>query len=187
MDPNIQELAPGGRHQVPDSSPLPVRDAAWPSLHVSRHPAILHKLAILRDEQTEPKKFREVVRELSWLLGYEALADVEVRPLPVDDAARDDPTPRARRPDRPGADPSRRPGHGRRDARADADRRGLAPRAVPRRADAPAGRVLQQAARFGDRGSLPDPRPDAGHRRLRHGRHRGPQALGRRRGSSSST
>jgi hypothetical protein len=48
---------------------------------VSRHPAILHKLRILRDERTEPKKFREVVRELSWLLGYEALADVEVRPL----------------------------------------------------------------------------------------------------------
>jgi uracil phosphoribosyltransferase len=68
---------------VPDPSPLPVRDVAWPSLHVSRHPAILHKLAILRDERTDPKKFREVVRELSWLLGYEALADVPVKPLEV--------------------------------------------------------------------------------------------------------
>ena len=54
-----------------------------PNLHVSSHPAILHKLAILRDERTEPKKFREVVRELSWLLGYEALADVGVRPLEI--------------------------------------------------------------------------------------------------------
>jgi uracil phosphoribosyltransferase len=54
-----------------------------PTLHVSQHPAILHKLAILRDETTEPKKFREVVRELSWLLGYEALADARVRPLEV--------------------------------------------------------------------------------------------------------
>ena len=54
-----------------------------PTLHVSSHPAILHKLAILRDERTEPKKFREIVRELSWLLGYEALADVKVRPLTV--------------------------------------------------------------------------------------------------------
>jgi uracil phosphoribosyltransferase len=52
-------------------------------LHVSHHPAVLHKLAILRDENTEPKKFREVVRELSWLLGYEALADVAVRPLEI--------------------------------------------------------------------------------------------------------
>ena len=50
-----------------------------PTLHVSQHPAVLHKLAILRDEKTEPKKFREVVRELSWLLGYEALADARVR------------------------------------------------------------------------------------------------------------
>jgi uracil phosphoribosyltransferase len=50
-----------------------------PTLHVSQHPAVLHKLGILRDEKTEPKKFREVVRELSWLLGYEALADARVR------------------------------------------------------------------------------------------------------------
>jgi uracil phosphoribosyltransferase len=68
---------------VSESSPLPARDVAWPTLHVSRHPAILHKLRILRDEKTEPKKFREVVRELSWLLGYEALADVEVKPITV--------------------------------------------------------------------------------------------------------
>jgi uracil phosphoribosyltransferase len=54
-----------------------------PTLHVSSHPAILHKLAVLRDERTEPKKFREVVRELSWLLGYEALADVGVRPVTI--------------------------------------------------------------------------------------------------------
>ena len=54
-----------------------------PTLHVSRHPAVLHKLAILRDAETEPKKFREIVRELSWLLGYEALADARVRPLRV--------------------------------------------------------------------------------------------------------
>ncbi|MBI2775917.1 MAG: uracil phosphoribosyltransferase [Chloroflexi bacterium] len=54
-----------------------------PTLHVSQHPAVLHKLGILRDERTEPKKFREVVRELSWLLGYEALADARVRPIDV--------------------------------------------------------------------------------------------------------
>ena len=54
-----------------------------PNLHVSSHPAVLHKLGILRDQKTEPKKFREVVRELSWLLGYEALADARVRPLKV--------------------------------------------------------------------------------------------------------
>jgi uracil phosphoribosyltransferase len=53
------------------------------TLHVSTHPAVSHKLAVLRDERTEPKKFREVVRELSWLLGYEALADARLRPIDV--------------------------------------------------------------------------------------------------------
>ena len=49
------------------------------TLHVSDHPAVKHKLRILRDEATEPKKFREIVRELSWLLGYEAHADARLR------------------------------------------------------------------------------------------------------------
>jgi uracil phosphoribosyltransferase len=62
----------------------PARAATWPSLHVSTHPAVLHKLAILRSTSTEPKKFREVVRELSWLLGHEALADVQVRRIQID-------------------------------------------------------------------------------------------------------
>ena len=57
--------------------------ATWPNLHVSQHPAVRHKLGILRDEATEPKKFREVVRELSWLLGYEALADAHTQPIEI--------------------------------------------------------------------------------------------------------
>ncbi len=61
----------------------PSATSAWPTLHISQHPAVLHKLAVLRDIHTEPKKFREVVRELSWLLGYEALADARIRPLTV--------------------------------------------------------------------------------------------------------
>ncbi len=67
-----------------DSPSSPTAVAAWPSLHVSSHPAILHKLAILRSRDTEPKKFREIVRELSWLLGHEALADARVRPIEIE-------------------------------------------------------------------------------------------------------
>ena len=94
-----------------------------PTLHVSQHPAVLHKLAILRDEQTEPKKFREIVRELSWLLGYEALADARVRSrevtTPLETMAAHELG------ERIGLVPILRAGlgHGRRDARADADRR----------------------------------------------------------------
>jgi len=54
-----------------------------PTLHVSSHPAILHKLALLRDESTKPPQFRQLVREISWLLGYEALADARVVTRPV--------------------------------------------------------------------------------------------------------
>lgn len=55
----------------------------FPTLHVSQHPAVLHKLALLRNRETEPKKFRELVREISWLVGYEALADARLSPLSV--------------------------------------------------------------------------------------------------------
>jgi uracil phosphoribosyltransferase len=54
------------------------------SLHRSSHPLVAHKLAILRDKTTEPKKFRELVRELTWLLGYEAMADLGTRPQPIE-------------------------------------------------------------------------------------------------------
>ncbi len=43
---------------------------------VSKHPLIKHKLTLLRDTKTEPKKFRELVREVSILLAYEATADL---------------------------------------------------------------------------------------------------------------
>ncbi|MCX7839212.1 MAG: uracil phosphoribosyltransferase [Anaerolineae bacterium] len=45
-------------------------------LHVSNHPLVLHKLTLLRDVNTEPKKFRELIREISMLLAYEATADL---------------------------------------------------------------------------------------------------------------
>ena len=54
-----------------------------PNLFVSKHPAVLHKLALLRDERTEPKKFRELVREISWLVGYEALADTPLNKIDI--------------------------------------------------------------------------------------------------------
>jgi uracil phosphoribosyltransferase len=46
------------------------------NVFVSDHALILHKLTILRDVNTEPKKFRELVRELSILLAYEATRDL---------------------------------------------------------------------------------------------------------------
>ena len=54
------------------------------NVFISSHPLVAHKLAKLRAVDTEPKKFRELVREIAGLLAYEATADllteeVEVR------------------------------------------------------------------------------------------------------------
>ena len=53
------------------------------NVYPSSHPLIATKLTLLRDVTTEPKKFRELVRELAALLTYEATADLAVRPVSV--------------------------------------------------------------------------------------------------------
>ncbi|MEJ2599295.1 MAG: uracil phosphoribosyltransferase [Anaerolineales bacterium] len=54
------------------------------NVHASSHPLVAHKLTKLRDRATEPKKFRELVREIAGLLTYEATADLLVEPHVVD-------------------------------------------------------------------------------------------------------
>ncbi len=54
-----------------------------PKVFESRHPLVLHKLSRLRDIKTEPKKFRELVKEIAALLVYEATADLAVTPREV--------------------------------------------------------------------------------------------------------
>ncbi len=53
-------------------------------VHVLDHPLIQHKLAILRDEKTSVKEFRELIGEIAGLMCYEAtrklpLQEVEVQ------------------------------------------------------------------------------------------------------------
>lgn len=50
----------------------------------SSHPLVRHKLTKLRDKNTKPKKFRELVRELGALLMYEATADLATRPVSIE-------------------------------------------------------------------------------------------------------
>ena len=59
------------------------RIRAMSQVHVSTHPLVLHKLTILRDQKTEPKRFRELVRELSLILIAEATADLPVTSITV--------------------------------------------------------------------------------------------------------
>ena len=53
------------------------------NIYPSPHPLVAHKLSKLRDINTEPKKFRELVRELAGLLCYEATLDLEITPRHV--------------------------------------------------------------------------------------------------------
>lgn len=49
----------------------------------SSHPVILQKVSALRDAETRPAMFRQLVRELSILLAYEATADLPTVPTVV--------------------------------------------------------------------------------------------------------
>ena len=50
----------------------------------SSHPLVSHKLTKLRDKNTDPKKFRELVREIAGLLAYEATSDMVLTPTAVE-------------------------------------------------------------------------------------------------------
>jgi len=49
----------------------------------SSHPLVAHKLSRLRAEDTQPRTFRELVREIAALLTYEATADLATVPREV--------------------------------------------------------------------------------------------------------
>jgi uracil phosphoribosyltransferase len=49
----------------------------------SQHPLVKHKLTLLRNKETKPKKFRELVREITLLLTYEATADLGITSVEV--------------------------------------------------------------------------------------------------------
>ena len=65
------------------TSQVGLSDADLEDFHVSKHPLILHKLSILRDITTEPKRFREVVDEITSLLCYEATADLPLTTIKI--------------------------------------------------------------------------------------------------------
>jgi uracil phosphoribosyltransferase len=54
------------------------------NVYPSSHPLVAHKLTKLRSKDTEPKKFRELIREISALLTYEATQDILNDPITVE-------------------------------------------------------------------------------------------------------
>ena len=45
------------------------------SLHIIDHPLIQHKLSIMRNKETSTSKFRQLLQEISMLMGYEITRD----------------------------------------------------------------------------------------------------------------
>ena len=52
-------------------------------VHILDHPLLHHKLAILRDERTGSKEFREVVSEIATLMCYEATRDLPTEEVEI--------------------------------------------------------------------------------------------------------
>ncbi len=52
-------------------------------IHVLDHPLLQHKLAILRDEKTGVKDFREIVSEIATLMCYEATRDLPLHEVEI--------------------------------------------------------------------------------------------------------
>ncbi len=59
------------------------------TLHVIDHPMIMHKLTLMRDKDTGAKDFRQLLNEISMLMGYEITRD-----LPTEDVAIETPVAR---------------------------------------------------------------------------------------------
>ncbi len=53
-------------------------------LTVVDHPLVQHKLAIIRDKNTGNKEFRELMEEVTMLMAYEAMRDLELDPVSIE-------------------------------------------------------------------------------------------------------
>lgn len=54
------------------------------NVHILNHPLIRHKLAIIRDKNTNTKQFREIISELATLMAYESFKDVPTQEIEVE-------------------------------------------------------------------------------------------------------
>jgi uracil phosphoribosyltransferase len=57
---------------------------SFPSLTVLDHPLILHKLSLMRDRSTPTVLFRQLLKEISLLMGYEITRSLPVELVPIE-------------------------------------------------------------------------------------------------------
>ena len=56
----------------------------YKNVHILDHPLIRHKLAIIRNKNTDTKQFREIIKEVATLLAYESFKDVPTQEVEVE-------------------------------------------------------------------------------------------------------
>ncbi len=56
----------------------------YKNVHILDHPLIRHKLAIIRNKETDTKNFREIIKEIATLMAYEAFKDVPTQEIEVE-------------------------------------------------------------------------------------------------------
>ncbi|MCL2111820.1 MAG: uracil phosphoribosyltransferase [Clostridiales bacterium] len=54
------------------------------NVYVFEHPLIQHKTALIRDKDTGVKDFRQLVREISLLMGYEVMHDLPLQDVEIE-------------------------------------------------------------------------------------------------------
>lgn len=54
------------------------------NVHVIDHPLVQHKLSVLRDKNTPTYDFRNLIREVSILMGYEVLRDLPLEEVEIE-------------------------------------------------------------------------------------------------------
>ena len=55
----------------------------YSNVHILDHPLIRHKVAIIRDKNTNTKQFREIISEIATLMAYESFKDVPTQEIEV--------------------------------------------------------------------------------------------------------
>ena len=53
-------------------------------LHIINHPMVQHKLSIMRNKETGSKDFRQLLKEISLLMGYEVTRDIPLDPIVIE-------------------------------------------------------------------------------------------------------
>lgn len=60
------------------------QDPRFPLLHILDHPLIQHKLTHMRDKNTSTRTFRQLLREITLLMGYEITRDLPLAMQTID-------------------------------------------------------------------------------------------------------